>query len=133
MLGKLNDNGYRLGIVTSKLHDTEFEGRRIGCAGEMENMGILDMFCAVVGLEDVQKPKPEPECIFLASSHTGIDPRETLVVGDTAADIQAGKSANCVTCRAIWGITESAVEPINIKADFTASKPEDIIHILKNV
>ncbi len=130
MLVKLKAEGYHLGIVTSKMHDTVFEGCRIGCSGELKKMGISDLFYKVIGLEDVQKPKPDPECIRLALNGTDIAPGNTLVVGDTAADIEAAQAAGCISCRAIWGITESAVEPLKITADFTAQKPGDIFRFL---
>jgi phosphoglycolate phosphatase-like HAD superfamily hydrolase len=130
MLVKLKAEGYLLSIVTSKMHDTVFEGCRIGCAGELEKMGIADLFLKVIGLENVQKPKPDPECIRLALSGTDIDSGNTLVVGDTAADIAAAKAAGCVSCRAVWGITESEVEPLKIPADYTANNPADILRFV---
>jgi phosphoglycolate phosphatase-like HAD superfamily hydrolase len=130
MLVKLKADGYLLSIVTSKMHDTIFEGCRIGCAGELEKMGIADLFSKVIGLENVQKPKPDPECIRLALSGTNINPGNTLVVGDTAADIDAARAAGCVSCRAVWGITESEVEPLNTPADYTANNPIDILRFV---
>jgi pyrophosphatase PpaX len=130
MLDKLKAEGFQLGIVTSKMHDTQFEGSRIGCAGELEKMGIAGLFSIVIGLEDVQKPKPDPECIYLALNNIDIAPVNALVVGDTAADIEAAKAAGCLGCRAVWGIVESAVEPLKIAADYIAEQPADIIRFL---
>jgi len=127
MLEKLKADGYILGIVTSKIHDTVFEGSRIGCALELEKMGIIGLFSAVIGLEDVQKPKPDPECIQLALNKIGAFPGNTLVVGDSAADMAAAKAAGCKSCLAAWGIIRGEEEA---KADFTALDPGDIISII---
>jgi pyrophosphatase PpaX len=130
MLLQLKSGGYFLGIVTSKMHNAIFEGCRIGCAGELARMGIGGVFSIVVGLEDVQKPKPDPECIYLALKGTGIAPGSALVVGDTGADMEAARSAGCLSCHAIWGITESAVPPLTAPADFTGHDPADILRFL---
>jgi pyrophosphatase PpaX len=130
MLNRLKSGGYYLGIVTSKMHDAIFEGCRIGCNNELTQMDIDGLFSIVVGLEDVQKPKPDPECIRLALKGTGVSPAHTLVVGDTAADIQAARTAGCLSCHAVWGITESVVEPLTIPADYTAHDPADILRFL---
>jgi pyrophosphatase PpaX len=50
----------------------------------------------VVGGDDAE-PKPSPKPILLACEKLGTQPEETLFVGDTVADIDAGKSAGCVT------------------------------------
>jgi pyrophosphatase PpaX len=130
MLLKLKADGYALGIVTSKMHDTVFEGCRIGCAGELALMGIAGLFSIVVGLEDVQKPKPDPECVHLALNRLGIAPAHALVAGDTAADVEAARAAGCVSCHAVWGITDSPVAPLTRAADFTAHHPSDILRFL---
>jgi pyrophosphatase PpaX len=130
MLEKLKADGYKLGIVTSKMHDTIFEGSRIGCAIELEKLGIAGMFDAVVGLEDVTHPKPDPECIHLALSKIGVIPVNTLVAGDSAADMAAARAAGSKSCLAAWGLPGSP-DPAEAKAaDFVASEPGDIISII---
>jgi pyrophosphatase PpaX len=130
MLNMLKSGGYQLGIVTSKMHDFLFEGRPIGCVIELDKVGIAGFFSAVIRLEDVQKPKPDPECIHLALGKIGIAPADALVVGDSAADIDAARAAGCLSCRAVWGITKSDVEPLVVPADYTANDPADILRFI---
>jgi len=130
MLNRLKSGGYFLGIVTSKIHDTIFEGCRIGCVRELAKTGIDGLFSIVVGLEDVSKPKPDPECIYLALKGTDIATHNTLVVGDTGSDIDAARAAGCLSCHAVWGITESAPPPLRFPADFTAHSPADILRFI---
>jgi pyrophosphatase PpaX len=132
MLDELKAVGCKLGIATSKMHDVEFEGCRIGCAGEIEKLGIVDLFATVIGLEDVTHPKPHPQCIYLALEKIGAEPGSTLVVGDSAADIEAALSAGCQSCQAIWGIAAPDSEGTErLPADFVASSPDDVIRIVK--
>jgi pyrophosphatase PpaX len=129
MLDKLKSNGFTLGIVTSTMHKTRFEGQRIGCAGDLERLGIAGLFTIVIGHEDVQKLKPNPECIGLALDKIGIAPENTFVAGDTLADIQAAKAAGCRSCQAVWGIEG---EYQDNGADFIARTPADVLAILKH-
>jgi HAD superfamily hydrolase (TIGR01509 family) len=43
----------------------------------------------IVGADDVEHSKPEPDVFEAALEATGLDPADTLVVGDTVWDIQA--------------------------------------------
>jgi pyrophosphatase PpaX len=133
MLENLKNEGCELGIVTSKLHDTVFEGRRIGCGGELERTGIAGLLSAVIGLEDVTHPKPDPECIYLALSKIGVSPVSTLVVGDSAADIAAAKAAGCKSCRATWGLPAETVSTEAGMEDFIASEPHEVVSIITQI
>jgi len=132
MLDMLIAKGLVLGIVTSKMRDAEFEGRRIGCTDELKKMGIAGLFSAVIGLEDVRKPKPDPECIKLALSKIGIDAGNTLVTGDTIADIAAAKAAGCISCRAAWGIPGALDTLGKTTADFVAAKPVQVVEFIRH-
>jgi pyrophosphatase PpaX len=130
MLNELKAAGCKLGIVTSKMHDIEFEGRRIGCAGELEKLGIAGLFATVIGLEDVIHPKPHPQCIHLALEKIGVEPGSTLVVGDTTADIEAARAAGCRSCHAVWGIMTNSESVENYQADLVALSPDDVVRIV---
>ena len=129
MLDTLKSRGYKLGIVTSKLRDSVFEGKRIGCIYELKKVNILDMFSVIVGLEDVSKYKPHPEGINLALNKLGSQPQDTLFVGDSAADIQAALDAGCLSCHATWGITDDAALPQNAQPHFTVKTPRAILDL----
>ena len=129
MLGKLKSRGFKLGVVTSKLRDSIFEGKRIGCIYELNEVGIIDMFSVIVGLEDVNKHKPHPDGINLALNKLGSQPQDTLFVGDSAADIEAAHHAGCRSCLATWGITDDAGLPQNIRADFVAETPRALLSL----
>lgn len=54
-------------------------------------------FPIVIGYEDVKKPKPDPEAVFLACNKLEISPEDTMTVGDSKSDILMGKQANSKT------------------------------------
>lgn len=91
-----------------------------------------DMFHLSITGDDVIYPKPHPEGIIMAMKRLSASPEETLYIGDSTADIQAGLSANVKTVGVNW-LSNShgskfAVKPhyefINI-ADFVRTFIED--------
>ena len=130
MLDTLKSRGYIMGIVTNKGRDFGFGGSRVGCVYELQETGIADLFSTVVGFEDVNMQKPHPQCINLALHNLGIKPPQALVVGDSVADIEAARSAGCLSCRAAWGIASNAADAAGSAADFIASSPDEVIRII---
>lgn len=57
----------------------------------------------VLGVEDVENAKPNPEAVLKTMDHFGIPAEETLVVGDTRFDIQMGNAAHAHTCGVTYG------------------------------
>ena len=48
-------------------------------------------------MDDVKRRKPAPDMILKACKLLRINPKNTILVGDTMNDIIAGKRAGCVT------------------------------------
>ncbi len=80
--------GIRLGVVTS---DTTTEALK-----HLEWLGIAEYFESVVGRDRVIKGKPHPEMAFLAMRELGITPEESVVIGDSNADMAMGRQAGAV-------------------------------------
>jgi HAD superfamily hydrolase (TIGR01509 family) len=129
MLEALKSRKYKLGIVTNKGRNFEFEGRYIGCTGELKEVGVYDYFSVIIGFEDVKEGKPHPEGVKVALSKLGSQPQDTLFVGDSAADIQAAFNAECLSCHAIWGITSDNRLPQNLKPHYTVKAPDAILSL----
>ncbi len=47
--------------------------------------------------------KPHPHILLQALDETGIFSHNSLMIGDTTFDMEAGKRANCHTCGVTWG------------------------------
>lgn len=128
MLTGLRNKQIRMGIVTQKISHLNIEGRVVGVLDELKELRIDTLFGAVVGYDDVVNPKPHPEPVQLALKQLKALPENTLLVGDSRADIQSGKSAGCTTCHAIWGTQEKDLAAVG--ANFVVSRPEQILDIV---
>lgn len=133
VLEKLRRLGLKLGIVTTKAVNIEFEGIVIGVTKELEELGIADFFSVLVGFENVSLHKPHPEGINLALSRLEIIPAEVLMVGDSVSDIAAAKEAGCLSCYATWGLpTDERYNLLSsISPDFILDSPDELLKVVK--
>ncbi|MBQ7269312.1 MAG: HAD family hydrolase [Bacteroidales bacterium] len=91
----LRAQGYVLGIATSRRWDT--------LQLFLRHFGIMDLFGAIVTVEDVAHPKPAPDTVLYDLEKLNRRPEETLVVGDATYDILMGRNAGCRTCAVSYG------------------------------
>jgi pyrophosphatase PpaX len=92
----LKENGFKLGIVTTKRLDVALKGIKL--------TKLDEIFEVVVALEHVKKPKPDPEPILLALEQLQSVPEEALMVGDNHHDILGGKNAGTKTAGVAWSL-----------------------------
>ncbi|QDT05445.1 Fructose-1-phosphate phosphatase YqaB [Rubripirellula lacrimiformis] len=60
---------------------------------QLDQMGITDLFAAVVTAEDTQRHKPEPDVFLEAARQLGLDPTKCLVFEDSPLGFQAADAA----------------------------------------
>ncbi len=94
-LAALHGQGIRLAAVTTRSKRTSLQ--------TLENAGIARFFEVVVSGEDVTKLKPDPEPLLCALNKLCIAPNQAVMVGDTATDVLAGKSAGTRTIAVTYG------------------------------
>lgn len=83
-------------------------GQRANVEAILESLKILDLFQAVVTIEDVKRSKPAPDLYLLAARKLKIDPKDCLVFEDTHEGLEAAHAA---------GMTAIDVRPfITLKA-----------------
>lgn len=72
--------------------------RRENIMNVLNHIQCSDLFDLIVSGEDIQKPKPDPECYLFAMKHFDVEPGNTLVFEDTAMGIRAAldAGANCL-------------------------------------
>ncbi|WNS46623.1 HAD-IA family hydrolase [Paenibacillus sp. MMS20-IR301] len=75
----------KLGVVTSDQSVTTLE--------QLEWLGLAGLFGTVVTRDRVKHGKPAPEMAELACRELGLLPEETVIIGDSNADMQLGKGA----------------------------------------
>lgn len=69
----------------------------------LDGLNISDYFKKVVGGDDVQNKKPAPEAIEIILRELNALQKETVFVGDSMIDIEAGKKAEVITIGAAYG------------------------------
>lgn len=92
----------------------------------LRNLKLDGYFAATITGDEVERSKPDPEGIFKAVQLLGLRTSDVVFVGDSDADIAAGKSAQVLTIGAHWFDTvqnaQFAVEP-----DYMFTQPDQLI------
>ena len=129
VIEELQAHGIKLGIVTQKGWAFDLEGRNVGASQELLELGIANLFSTGVGFESVSKHKPHPEGIFLALDRLRAHTRETIVVGDSLADMEAAQAAGCWSCHAVWGVPITERDLGSIEVDMVAEIPNALLKL----
>jgi pyrophosphatase PpaX len=95
VLDELRDRGHRLGIVTAK--------RRLTVDLAFARIPIEHLFETVVGGDETERHKPDPQPLELALERLGASPGEAAYVGDSPFDMQAAKAAGLYAIGVSWG------------------------------
>ena len=112
-----------MAVVTSKV--------AWGATEELSRAGLLHYFQAVVGFDDTDLHKPDPEPIFTALERICIDePEDVLFVGDSPADICAARNAGCQSVAALWGTLDAELL-LDAKPDHAVRSPVEILALLQ--
>lgn len=109
---RLHEEGVRLGVVTAKWRRTAelaFTRLRVG-----------DLFEVLVGGDETEKHKPDPDPLLLAAKRLGAAPQDCAYVGDSPFDIRAAKAAHMYSVAVTWG-------RIHDRAKLEAEEPSAIV------
>jgi len=110
----------RLAIASTK--------RGAGILRATEHFGITHLFVQLQGSDDIPY-KPDPFIINKIIADQSWDPRETVMVGDTGHDIEAGRRAGIATC----GVTYGSLPEREIQAcrpDFVLRSFPELLHLV---
>ncbi len=121
LLQTLKDAQLKMGICTS---------RGINVFRLLEEARIGEYFGAIVHAEMVSKHKPDPEGLFKVCEELKVLPSASVMVGDTDADIGAGKAAGVAFTIGIthgFGTREHLQEA---GADYIVDHLNDILPLL---
>jgi pyrophosphatase PpaX len=95
VLVRLHEAGRRLGVVTAK--------RRATVELAFASVPVAHLFETVVGGDETEKHKPDPEPLLLAAERMGVAPTDCAYVGDSPFDIRAAKAAEMLAVAVTWG------------------------------
>ena len=94
-LERLHADGRRLGVVSAK--------RRATVELAFEHVPLGHLFEVVVGGDETERHKPDPEPLLLGAERLGARPEDTVYVGDSPFDIRAAKAAGMGSVAVTWG------------------------------
>jgi phosphoglycolate phosphatase len=98
-LQTLSARGHRMAVASTK--------KGAGIFRVTEHFGITGLFDRLQGSDDINY-KPAPDVIHAVLAHEHWAVGETLMVGDTDADILAGQAAGVATCAVTYGALAAA-------------------------
>ncbi|MDG5789588.1 HAD family hydrolase [Evansella sp. AB-P1] len=120
LLSLLKREGYKLGIVNGKA--------KRSLLISLKSLNMNDIFDVIITGDDVENPKPHAEGVIQALEKLEIKNSEAIFLGDSDADITAGKQAKVHTIGVQWlpnyQTIEFSVQPnqmINNIEDFIKS------------
>jgi pyrophosphatase PpaX len=113
LLGRLRDDGRRLGIVTVKARST--------VELTFELLPIGGYFETVVTGDDTERHKPDPQPLLIALERLGVGAASAAYVGDSPFDIRAAKAAGMTAVAVGWG----RIHPVE---RLEAEGPDAVVH-----
>lgn len=117
LLAGLRGRRMPMGLMTGK-------GRRSATI-TLRCLGWESHFGSVVTGDDVVRQKPAPEGLLKVAGELGVGPGECVWVGDSPADMKAGKAAGMYTIAAGWHLVY-ADRIRSLEPDRIAENPEEL-------
>jgi phosphoglycolate phosphatase len=117
----LNNNGYRLGIITSNSQENVTDFLRVN---DLDNLfdfvySGVTIFGKTTIINNVLKQKQ-------------IKPQEVIYVGDETRDIEASKKANIKVIAVTWGFNSQEVLAKQ-NPDFLIQEPYELLEVIKGL
>jgi pyrophosphatase PpaX len=116
----LRDAGLRLAAITSRSRRTSVH--------TLELAGLAPYLDLVLSYEDVTAIKPDPAPIRLALDRLALPPHAAVMVGDTDADILAGRAAGVRTVGVTYGFHGADVAAAG--PDTTIDRLADLLRLV---
>jgi len=117
-LRALAEQGWKLAIATSDL--TRYAERHA------EMLGIAEFMGAIAGSDAVARSKPHADLVLACCETLGVAPSESIVIGDTLADLLMARAAGCaaaVGVRSGVSLDDGLTEHADIVLDGTWELP----------
>lgn len=84
-LGFLKTTGVRIGCVTNKASQFTLP--------ILKDLGISDYFETVLCGDMVERKKPDPQPLLMVAEQLGVEPAESMMLGDSMSDVKAARAA----------------------------------------
>lgn len=122
VLTTLKGEGRRLGIVTAKRQET------VKLA--FSYLPLAQFFDIVVGSDDTERHKPDPEPLQHALGLLGVDRDNAVYIGDSPFDVRAAKAAGMHAIAVTWGGIHPRERLEAEEPDAIVDTPEELLAAL---
>jgi pyrophosphatase PpaX len=118
------DAGLPVALMTGK--------GRPSAVATLRHFDLLEYFTAIVTGDEAIRPKPDPMGVELALAEMGAVAATTIFIGDSRADIGAGRAAGVRTILAAWHQPDDAAEVAALyHPDLVLARSEDLASWLR--
>ncbi len=107
----------RMAVVTNKPYPATM---RI-----LDGLHVTGYFPVVLGGESVGQRKPHPAPVLKALDLLDVSPQESVIVGDSPHDIEAGRRAGLMTCGVTYGLTP--------RDALVAARPDHVLETMQDL
>ena len=125
VLLSLKEQGMKIGVATGRMSRGDGKWR------ELKHLRIDSLVDTVVTAGET-KPKPDPSSLIRCAEQLGLSPKECVFVGDSRADVIAGRSAGVKVIAIPSGVASKeqlADEMPDFVLDSLSTLPAQIAHI----
>ena len=122
LLDELDNNERPWGIVTNKPQRMTDPLLR--------HLGLADRAACAISGDTLPERKPHPAPLLLGSQQIGAAAAETIYVGDSSRDIEAGRAAGMMTVAATYGYIKAGDNPHHWQADELAANTKELTKML---
>ncbi|CCI44548.1 unnamed protein product [Albugo candida] len=95
----------------------------------LKHLNLFPMIDAIACGDDGLPAKPAPEQIWTICQSIGVEPQNTIMVGDTSTDMNLGKNAGCGLSVGVIG-GASSLEDLAEEADVLISSVDKVVKVL---
>lgn len=92
----------------------------------VETLFGRELFSFIRGAREGSPLKPDPSAVGDDLERLGLDPRETLFVGDSSVDMHTARNGGMFPCGVLWGYRDRA-ELEEAGAERIISRPEELL------
>ena len=121
LVEQLAREDYRLGVLTNKPEKISVD--------ILGALGIQHRFFRIYGGNTFPEKKPHPMGILKMAEDASAAVTETLMVGDSAVDVETARNAGAASCGVTWGFQPDTLE--RVPPDYVIGKPEELLAVAR--
>lgn len=115
-VAELSAQGHTLGVLTNKPGKISTD--------IVAALGLAKIFSRVYGGDMLPAKKPDPTGILALMQESGTAANETVMIGDSAVDVQTARNAGVGSCGVLWGFQPEGFR--TWPPDVYASSPSEL-------